>query len=901
MTPERWQRIKPLLQSALERDPDERAAFLVAECAGDEALRKEVQSLIISHEQADKFIESPAVEVMAGSLGNDQVVGRNLGPYVISARLGAGGMGEVYLAEDTRLGRKVALKMLPDYFTRDDDRVRRFQQEARAASALNHPNILTIYEIGQIASRHFIATEFIEGETLRQSMIKRELKIAEALDVAAQVASALSAAHQAGITHRDIKPENIMVREDGFVKVLDFGLAKLMEPKAVIADTEAMTRILVKTEPGIVMGTVTCMSPEQARGAEVDHRTDIWSLGVVLYEMVARRLPFEGATTSELLASILNDKEPPPLSRYARGVPVELERILTKALHKNREERYQVIKDFGLDLKSLKHRLEFEAELERTVPPESTAGVSRITDSGGHAAESTTHTLTTHPTSSAEYVVSEIKHHRRVVAAAAIALILLLVAGLAYYFYFPRGGTTPIDSIAVLPLHNPTGDPNAEYLSDGISEALINSLSELQQLRVVARGIAFRYKGKEVDPQAVGRDLNVRAVLMGRVHQVGDALNIQVDLVDATTGAQLWGQEYESKVSDVLAVKQTIAREVTEKLRLRLSGEEKQRLVRRDTTNEEAYQFYLRGRYYWNRRTAGGLKKALEEFQQAVDKDPTYALAYTGLADCYAIQTEYAGTPLRETLPKARAAALRALEIDNSLGEAHTSLGLINMHSWQFAEAEKEYKRGIELNPNYPTAHHWYSNYLQGVARFDESMAEIKRAQLLDPLSPVISGNVVIRYSLRGDYNSVIEGSKKIIELDPNYPRVHTDLGWAYLKQGREQEAISELQKAVDLSGRASFELAYLGSGYAALGKRAEARSVLKELEEKYARQESGGMYLAAVYGGLGEKDQAFAWLEKDFQARSSLLYYSTGYPIFESLWGDPRYTDLLRRMGLRP
>jgi len=900
MTPERWQRIKPLLQSALERDPEERSAFLLAECAGDEALRKEVQSLIISHEQADKFIESPAVEVMAGSLGNDQVVGSKFGPYAISARLGAGGMGEVYLAEDTRLGRKVALKMLPDYFTRDDDRVRRFQQEARAASALNHPNILTIYEIGQIASRHFIATEFIEGETLRQSMRKREIKIGEALDVATQVASALSAAHQAGIAHRDIKPENIMLREDGFVKVLDFGLAKLMEPKAGIANNEAMTRILVKTESGIVMGTVTCMSPEQARGAEVDHRTDIWSLGVVLYEMIARRLPFEGATTNELLASILNDKEPPPLSRYAREVPAELERILTKALHKNREERYQVIKDFGLDLKSLKHRLEFEAELERTVPPESTAGTSRITDSGGHAAELTTHTLTTHPTSSAEYVVSEIKHHRRAVAAA-LVIIPLLVAGSAYYFYFARDSKTPIDSIAVLPLHNPTGDPNAEYLSDGISEALINSLSELQQLRVVARGIAFRYKGKEVDPQAVGRDLNVRAVLMGRVHQVGDALNIQVDLVDATTGAQLWGQEYESKVSDVLAVKQTIAREVTEKLRLRLSGEEKQRLVRRDTTNSEAYQFYLRGRHYWNRRTAGGLKKAMEQFQQAVDKDPTYALAYTGLADCYAIQTAYAGTPSRDTIPKAKAAALRALEIDNSLAEAHTSLGLINMYLWQFAGAEKEFKRAIELNPNYPTAHHWYSNYLRAVGQFDESIAEIKRAQLLDPLSPVISDNVVLRYSLKGDHNSVIEGSKKIIELDPNYPRVHTNLGWAYLKQGREQEAISELQKAVDLSDRASLELAYLGSGYAALGRRAEARSVLKELEEKYTKQESLGMNLAAVCAGLGEKDQAFAWLEKDFQARSSLLYYSTGYPIFESLWGDPRYTDLLRRMGLRP
>ena len=924
MTPEHGQQILALLKSALEREPQERAAFLDEACGRHESLRNKVEALIAAHEQAGSFLERPAFELMAESLNDNQaelVVGQTLGHYRVLEQLGAGGMGEVYLAQDSRLGRKVALKMLPDYFTRDDERVRRFQQEARAASALNHPNILTIHEIGQIDSRHFIVTEFIEGETLRQRMNRTPIKLGEALDVAIQVASALAAAHQAGIAHRDIKPENIMLRPDGVVKVLDFGLAKLTEHKG--NDLEAAT--LVNTKQGIVMGTAHYMSPEQARGQKIDARSDLFSLGAVLYEMVAGRLPFEGETMTDVLASILR-VEPAALNQSAPGTPAELQRIVDQALRKDKDERYQKAKELLSDLKDLKQRLEFEIALERSVQPQPRSQSAPVTQSSGHGAAATSIESTTPPTSSVEYVVSQIKHHRRGVAAlvvlilllvagsayyfyfarssetpALVVLILLLVAGSAYYFYFARSSKTPIDSIAVLPLNNTSGDPNAEYLSDGISEALINSLTELQQLRVVARGIAFRYKGKEVDPQAVGRELNVRAVLMGRVRQVGDALSIQVDLVDVTTGAQLWGGEYERKVSDVLSVKQTIAREIIEKLRLRLSGDEQQRLVRRDTTNAEAYPFYLRGRYYWNKRTAEGFKKALEQFQQAVDKDPTYALAYTGLADCYMLMEEYARTPSRETLPKPRAAALRALEIDNSLGEAHTSLGLINMNSWQFGEAEKEFKRGIELNPNYPTAHHWFGTYLLAMGRLDEAMVEMKRAQQLDPLSPVISAFVVIVYFLKGDLNSAVEGCKRIIELDPNYPRAHNYLGWAYLKQGRQQEAIAELQKAVEVSQRHEEGLSYLAYGYATLGKRAEALAVLKELEEMYARQESRAMFIAAVYDSLGDKDQAFAWLEKDFQARTGILYLTTPFPIFESLRGDARYTDLLRRMGLRP
>jgi serine/threonine-protein kinase len=838
----------------------------------------------------------------------------HLGRYEIRSLLGAGGMGEVYLAEDTTLRRLVAVKLLPAEFTANKDRLRRFEREAFAASSLNHPNILTIHEIGAENGHHFIATEFIDGESLRQHLKDKRLELHEVLEIGVQVASALSAAHAARIVHRDIKPENIMVRKDGIVKVLDFGLAKLAEHGQQNApDTEAPTKALHHTAPGVVMGTVSYMSPEQARGKEVDARTDIWSLGVVLYEMIAGRLPFEGETKTDVLGLILH-KEPPPLTHLGTHIPVELDRIVTKALKKDKEERYQVVKDLGLDLKSLKQRLEFEAERDRTETPErssQTRGAATMNEGGagtvgtsevaarptGQAAGGDIHT-----TSSAEYIVTEIKRHKRGVAAILAAITLLSVASIAYYFYSARSGSrAAIDSIAVLPFANASGDTNTEYLSDGIAEALINSLTELQQLRVIARSTAFHYKNKEVDPQAVGRELNVRAVLMGRVRQLGDALDIQVDLVDASTGAQLWGEKYERKVSDALSVKQTIAREVTEKLRLRLSGEDERRLVKRDTTNAESFQFYLRGRYFWNKRTADGLRKAIEQFQQAIDRDPTYALGYVGLADCYLLLEQYAGVPTSETLPKARAAADRALQIDDSLAEAHTSSAMIYQSQWRWAEAEAEYRRAISLNPNYPTAHHWFAVYFVVKRQFDDQMRESKRAQELDPLSPIISHNAAEVYLVKNDLNSAVEQSKKTIELNPNFPSAHMYLGWAYLKQRRFVEATAEFERAVELSGRASFYLSDLGYCYAVTGRRAEALRILKELEEKYGRREAIGLNLAGVYAGLGDKDQAFAWLEKDYQQRSGLLPYITWYFSFEDLRSDPRYADLVRRMGLTP
>ena len=456
------------------------------------------------------------------------------------------------------------------------------------------------------------------------------------------------------------------------------------------------------------------------------------------------------------------------------------------------------------------------------------------------------------------------------------------------------------NSIAVLPFENAIHDANTEYLSDGISEALINSLTELPQLKVIARSTAFQYRGKQIDPQGVGRELKVRTVLTGAVRQVGDRLNVQVDLVDATTGSQLWGQEYERKLADVVTVKQAVVREVTEKLRLKLSGEQQQRLTHRDTTNPEAYQFYLRGRYYWNKRTSDNVTRAIDQFQQAADKDPNYAVAYAGLADCYVILEDYVGTPASETYSKAKAFAQRALQLDGSLAEAHASLGFVHYGQWEWEQAEQEFRQAMELNPNYATAPHWYSICLLSLGRMDEALAEIKHAHELDPLSSPIGTSLTYAYFSKGDLNAAIAQCKAVIDLDPNYPRAHEYLGLGYLKKGLQSEAIAEFQKAVQLSGRERRPLRDLGYGYAISGKHAEALSVLKELELKYERHEAIGQDLAAVDAGLGEKDQAFAWLEKDFQGRSGLLAWIRWTPPFESLRDDPRYADLLRRMDLR-
>ena len=557
-------------------------------------------------------------------------IGTRLGRYEIRSPLGAGGMGEVFLAQDTNLDRRVALKVLPADVAADPYRMSRFVQEAKAASALNHPGIITIYEIEQIDSVLFIATEFIDGVTLRDRLRNASMKLGEALDVATQIASALAAAHTAGIVHRDVKPENVMLRRDGIVKVLDFGLAKLTAHAAeASAATEAATPRLINTEPGVVMGTAIYMSPEQARGLDVDARTDIFSLGVVIYEMFARRLPFRGSNTNEILASILGDNDPPPLARYSTEVPIELERIVSKALRKDRDERYQTIKDLLLDLQSLKQEAEFERKLERSTPSKSKSRVETRAPGGidtvmGSAAR---------PTPGERGVTSAITPNPRRAVIAVVAL-LIIASAVGAYFYFTRARGGAIDSIAVLPFQNTSPDADTEYLADGLAESLIYRLSQLPNLRVSPTSSVFRYKGKDTDPQVIARTLGVDSVMTGRITQRGDNLTISINLVDAANNRSLWGEQYERKMSELLATQRDIATEITKKLQLTLSGDE-QALTKRYTDNNDAYQLYLKGRYHYAKRTKDDILKGIEYFQQAITLDPNFALAYAMIADSY--------------------------------------------------------------------------------------------------------------------------------------------------------------------------------------------------------------------------------------------------------------------------
>jgi serine/threonine protein kinase/Tfp pilus assembly protein PilF len=873
MTPERLQQIEELYHSALERDSAERVAFINDSCNGDEELRWEVESLLASHERAGDFIEAPVHEAAARLIADNRersMVGRAIGRYEIIELLGAGGMGEVYLARDKTLGRQVALKLLPDYFTQDEARVRRFQQEARTASGLNHPNILTIYEISQLGGQHFIATEFIDGETLRDRMAHTRAKLGEALEIATQVGAALAAADEAGIAHRDIKPENIMIRRDGYVKVLDFGLAKLTEHESVTVDAERATRVPAKTDPGMVMGTVQYMSPEQARGLTVDGRTDIWSIGVVLYEMVTGEAPFAGETPSHVIVSIL-EKEAPLLSRCTPEAPAELERIVDKALRKNRDERYQTVKDLLLDLKSLKQELAVEAHIERSSAPERFALRS----------------------SSAEYIVNQLKDHKRS-ATLVFATLLIAVTALVYFFYFAKRGEA-IDSVAVLPFVNMSGDPNTEYLSDGLSDSIISSLSQLSTLKVISQSSTLRYKGRPIDPKQVGQELGVRAVLMGRLVQRGDDLSVSTELVDVRDNRRLWAHQYNRKLADIIAMQEDISLEISEKLRARLSPEERKQLEKHYTENIEAYKAFLQGYHYLLGAEA---EKSIEYFEEAIRIDPSFAPAYAALARAYYGGDNFAQLP-QESRKKIESALRKAQELDGNLADVHALLGAIRQDQDDWPEAEKEFKRAIELNPNGKGVHWYYARYLSAIGRNDEAIAEAKRGLEIDPLSPLRVAIVAYYYLHARQYDQAIELYRKALEMDPNYAWAHANLGRAYVQKGMHKEAVAELQKATALNPqlRGKFEAA-LGYAYAVSGKKAEAKKILGELNERAKQSHIEPVNFAIIYTGLGDKDRAFEWLEKAYKDRPGPPYLAIDL-MLDSLRSDPRFVDLARRKGL--
>ena len=855
MTPDRWQRIKSVLQSALELQPHERSSFLDAECDGDDDLRTEVESLIASHEQASHFIEAPAYELMAESLReNDSIVGHDVGPYRIIERVGAGGMGEVYVAEDGRLGRRVALKILLSHYTRDDERVWRFQREARAASALNHPNILTIHEVGEFSDRYFIITELIEGSTLRKHIATNDVTCSEALDIAIQIASALGAAHAASIVHRDIKPENVMVRSDGIVKVLDFGLAKLTEPESNGPPGDES----VNTQQGIVMGTSRYMSPEQARGLPVDGRTDIWSLGVVLYEMIDGRTPFDGATTSDVIACILH-KEPSALSRHLPDIPIELDWILSKALRKDRDERYQTVRELVSDLKRLKRKLEFEHDLERSIDRDpNTHRVERVVSSTGSYRDSLA-------TRSAQV----------------------------------------IDTLAVLPLINQTRDSELEYFTDGITETLINSLSQLPELRVMAWSTVAPYKSEQPEPRQAGRDLGVRAVLIGRLTASHEHLLIKTELVDCNDGSHLWGESYRSTPSDIIEVEKEISRKISENLLIRLTTEERKQLAKRYTKNVDAYHAYLKGRHFWNKRTEEGVRRGIDYFKQAIDIDPSYALAYTGLADSYFILGGVGVSVIspHDAFPKAREAATKALEIDDLLAEAHASLAnaLVGYY-WDWAAAEKEFKRCLDLKPAYATGRHWYAFlYLTPQRRFEEAISHETQAYELEPLSLAISSDLAMIYYAAGNNDRAIAQFQRTLDLDQSFVYTHWQLGLAYEEKGMYEEAISHHRKAVELSGESTLTLALLTHAYAASGQKGEALKLIERLTELSKQKYVSAYRVAAAYVALNEKDKAFEWLDRAYDDRDGWLSWLNCDPVMRPLRGDERFAKLVHRVGLSP
>ena len=822
--------------------------------------------------------------------------GTRFGRYEIRSQLGVGGMGEVYQAVDTRLGRIVALKFLPAEVASDQKRMQRFNQEAHAVSALNHPNIITIHEIDQEGEVPFIATEFIEGRTLRDLLASGPTSLLEALDICIQSAGALAAAHAKEIVHRDIKPENIMLREDGYVKILDFGLAKLTEQRAT--SPEAITQ--VHTDVGAVVGTARYMSPEQARGLEIDTRTDIFSLGIVLYEMVVGRSPFEGMTNHEVVAAILKE-EPLPLSNYIEGAPARLQEIVTRALRKDRNERYQTIKEMLHDLKTLKQDLDFETTLARN---RNSGRNSSATMTGADQFADTDRIPMARPTLSTQLSASDHKRRKRTLLVSLGALVLVALSVFAFW-YFNRP-TQSIDSVAVLPFVNVGGDSNTEYLSDGLTESLINSLSQLPNLKVIARSSVFRYKGKEIDPQAVGRELGVRAVLTGRVVQMGDQLTIQTELVDVESQTRLWGENYSRKVSDIIALQDEISREISDKLRLKLSGEERKQLAKRYTESSEAYQLYWKGRYLWNKRRPEEVRAAIRNFEQAIELDPQYALAYAGLADCYVLGNLLQMSP-KEAMPIALEKTRRALQIDPELAEAHTSLAKIKLsYEWDWAGAESEFKRAIELKPGYSTAHQWFGVYLSEMGRHDESIAHRKRALELDPLSLSTSTGLARAYFWARRYDEAIAHLQKALQQDSKYADTHWSFGLAYERKKMYAEAISAYQRAISLSKTSEFPegkpemIAALGHAYAVSGRHAEAIKIVEQLKALVAAGRYVSPYsIALIYVGLDEKDQAFEWLDTAYNERDESFIHLKVDPRLDTLRPDPRFTERLRLIRL--
>jgi serine/threonine protein kinase/Flp pilus assembly protein TadD len=779
------------------------------------------------------------------------MIGQTVSRYLILEKIGAGGMGVVYRAHDERLDRDVALKVLPPGVFRDDAARKRFRKEALALSKLNHPNIATIHDFDSQDGVDFLVMELISGTTLSHKLHNEELSEKDITSLGLQIASALEEAHEHGIVHRDLKPSNIFVTPKNQIKILDFGLAVLLKPD------NAGELTLSDSDVTGISGTLPYMAPEQLLGKSADVRSDIYTVGTILFELTTGVRPFDEKLSTALSNDIIY-KQPPRPTAMRHNLSARFEDIILKCLEKAPDDRYQSAKELAVDLRRLSSP---------------TTGV-------------------VHPVQPARMRI------RRWQIIAAVAIVLFAIGALVFRHRLLGLRNQPIDSLAILPFENASANPDTEYLSDGLTESLINSISQMPNLKVIARSSVFRYKGKPVDPSVVGRELSARAILTGRIVERGDDLSISAELTDTQDGRHIWGEQYNVKLTDLLAIQQKISSEINSNLRLRLAGKEDATQPKQYTTDSDAFQLYLKGRFYSDQATVAGVQRGVEYFHQAIAKDPHYALAYVGIADAYFLLSSQFASP-REAMPTVKEAATKALQLDQSLAEAHTLLGLVNaFYDYDFTGAAAEFKRGVELDPGSASAHQWRGYFLIAMAQQQEALDELTRARELDPLSDTVSLLLSVSFLFSRQYDQSIQQSRKMIETEPDFWWGHFLLGWAEAETGKYDEAIQALTRATQLDA-SPYPTAYLGYADARSGNKAKAQQALQGLEQKSHQMYVPRYQVAAVYTGLGEKDKAMDCLQQAFSNREEIITFLNVDPTWDTLRTDMRFQSLLHHAGL--
>ncbi len=877
MDTDRLAQVERIYHAVLEVSEDEWPSFLTSKCGDDVELRQEVESLLPFAGQTLSLIDVPPIDFAADLIRENErpdIIGKKIKHYRIVSQIGAGGMGDVFLATDTVLKRNVAIKFLSVQFAQNAAGLERFLREARSASALNHPNIITVYEVGKTKGTPFIATEFIDGKNLRRVMDEGEISAKDALNIASQIASALIAAHSAGIFHRDIKPENIMLREDKLVKVVDFGLAKIsgtprIETKESVDQVDPQM-----SAPGLVMGTLAYMSPEQAAGKPVDSRSDIWSLGVVMFEMFSGQKPFKGTAPGDVIASILNDQPELP----ANEVPSEINAVISKMLAKDPERRYQSGEELLVDINELRRDL----------------GIGTDYDTHARTASNGTGTITGTSISSAEYVVEGVRKHRASWAVAAVVLVALLsVAG--YLYLAPASAIA--SSIAVMPFENVSGDPNAEYLSDGMSEGLINGLSQLPEVKVVARSSTFKFKGQTLDLNKVANELGVQTILTGKVSKRDDALQISVELVNVNDNTQIWGETFVRKPTEIAQIQAEILDQIIGRLGLSIAKRKQQQIVEGNNADPQAYELLLKGRFFHAKGTEADAKKAIEYYDQAIALDPNYALAYAAASSSYLYLGVNGFSDPKEPLAKAETSARRAQELNPNLAEVHLATAGIKQFSWDWPEAQREYKTAIDLNPNLASAHFRYSLFLSTQGRHEEALAEMRKTRELDPLKRGINLDIGYVLYFSRDYDAAIEQYGIGLELDPEYAGGYYGRGLINMAKGDLANAIIDYKEFIRLNGDHTGINCYLGSALAKAGRTDEAKAILRRLET--GKEYVSPVELAILYVGLNEEEKALASLERALAERDSQMQYLLIEPNFDQLRTEQRFAELVRKVGL--